>query len=190
MNYRRRIAAASLLASAALLVAGCAGSSASPEGSAGAATSGPAATGASAFQIRPVLAVEPAAPGDCEEQPVTPPADQPAAACDAAGPQQSLYDLAPARITLADVAGAEVADSMGAPVVNVALTEAGTAQLAEMTRELASSPAPENMAAIVLDGQVQSAPMVQQEIATGAVQISGFASEAEAQAVVDRLTPQ
>lgn len=91
-------------------------------------------------------------------------------------------------MTLDDVAEAVVADSMGTPVVRITLTDQGAAQFSDMTAALAQNQLPANMAAIMLGGRVQSAPVVQQAIVSGAIEITGFTSTAEAQAVVDVLT--
>ena len=96
----------------------------------------PRPAGPSTFQVRPVINVEPAAAGDCAEHPPNPPIDRPARACDAPGPVQALYELGSARITLDHIAGAEVIDSMGYPVVQGTLNEAGAAELAALTAEL------------------------------------------------------
>lgn len=142
----------------------------------------------STFQVRPVTNVEPATTGNCAERPPNPPIDRPARACDAPGPVQAVYELGPARITLEHVEGAEVVDSMGYPVVQVTLNEAGAAALADLTAELSQNTGSESMAAIMLDGRVQSAPVVQATINSGAMELSGFTSIAEAQQVADELT--
>ena len=160
----------------------------SQEATADPSSVGPLPSRSSAFQIRPVIAVEATGPGDCAEQPADPPLDLPARACDAPGPDQAVYDLGPARITLDDVAEVEVADSMGAPVVHVTLNAAGAAALADLTTELAQNQIPASMAAIMLHGRVQSAPVVQATISSGALELNGFATVAEAQQVADTLT--
>lgn len=101
---------------------------------------------------------------------------------------QALYELGSARITLDHIAGAEVIDSMGYPVVQVTLNEAGAAELAALTAELSQNTGPASMAAIMLDGRVQSAPFVQATISSGAMELSGFTSLEEAQKVADELT--
>jgi len=194
----RRTSVAVKLGVAALLLAGCAAapgpvatdtdSSVSQPTTAEPSTGGPLVSGTSPFQIRPVTALELAGPDDCPPTPVDPPVDLPTRACDPEGPQQTVYELDFARVTLDDVAEAVVADSMGTPVVRITLTDQGAAQFSDMTAALAQNQLPANMAAIMLGGRVQSAPVVQQAIVSGAIEITGFTSTAEAQAVVDVLT--
>jgi preprotein translocase subunit SecD len=110
-------------------------------------------------------------------------------ACDTQG--QLVFTLGPARLTASDVRSASVAsdapDASG-PMVQVSLDANGAAAFATWTGELAKQPSPQNQVAIVVGGQVQSAPYVQESIVGGNLQISGLASRQAADALVTSIT--
>jgi len=85
--------------------------------------------------------------------------------------------LIPTEITGADVANARLAFNSldGSPVVGIEFTPEGAQKFEKLTEENVGKPLP-----IVLDGEVISAPMVQEKIAGGRAQISGNFSIDEA----------
>lgn len=109
-----------------------------------------------------------------------PSAGQEVTLCDADGFQ---YVLAPSAISgerISDATAGTVTNSQGVSTgvwaVNIAFDAEGTAQLTEMTEQLyafLSSDPTRNRFAIVLDGEVLSAPTVQGVITDGNPQISG-----------------
>ena len=72
--------------------------------------------------------------------------------------------------------------------VQVSLDANGAATFATWTRELAAQPSPQNQITIVVGGQVQSAPYVQESIVGGNLEISGLASRQVAEALVRSIT--
>lgn len=185
-DHVRALPAAAVL----LMLAACSsGSSAS-----GTATSGPApsSSGPTTFslQLRPVLDVVVAAPGACPEPGTSPSPEAAATLCAADAPQgpRLQYSLAAAELTGAEVASVEAADSMGGVDVLITLTDQGAAAFADLTSRLMALPDPQNQLAIVVAGEVQNAPSVQARIDGGALVISGFTTEAEAQAAIDSIT--
>jgi hypothetical protein len=71
----------------------------------------------------------------------------------------------------------------GYPVIDLALSDEGAAQFADLTRRGLGRPLP-----ISVDGAVISAPVVREPITGGSVRISGFGSRKEAEAIAARLT--
>jgi preprotein translocase subunit SecD len=108
--------------------------------------------------------------------------DRPTAACDRKLHQK--YALGPAGVTGADIREATaVRDTAGGAgwMVDLGFTSAGSAKFARVTGALATQAPPANQFAILLDGEVLSAPAVQQAITGGEAQISGnFTAESAA----------
>lgn len=98
--------------------------------------------------------------------------------------------LGAALVTAADV---RTATAIAVPTgetwaVEVRLDPTGTRALADATSRLVDAPSPQNQLAIVVDGRVVSSPVVMGPITSGAVQITGNFTEAEAKSLADRLT--
>ncbi|WP_165985752.1 SecDF P1 head subdomain-containing protein [Streptomyces sp. YIM 98790] len=108
--------------------------------------------------------------------------EQPAVACGpglAAGDPPLKYLLGPAAMSGAEVAAAEAVlePQLGAWVIRIELTETGADQFGDLTERLGLQPVPQNQVAIVMDGEVVSAPAVQERIGGGTVQIQGGVDE-------------
>jgi preprotein translocase subunit SecD len=100
--------------------------------------------------------------------------DRPTAACDRKLHQK--YLLGPVALTGADVAKATaVNDAVNGNgwMVDLGFTSAGSAKFATVTGALAAQPPPADQFAILLDGEVLSAPAVREAITGGRAQISG-----------------
>lgn len=93
--------------------------------------------------------------------------------------QDAKYILAPVAVAGTNVSGAAANLSGGQTqvgsswVVDLTFDGTGAQQFAKTTQELISKASPQNQFAIVLDGAVVSAPVVQGVIANGQAQISG-----------------
>lgn len=74
-------------------------------------------------------------------------------------------------------------DSLGRPQIAVAMTEEGQKRFADVTRESIGK-----RLAIVIDGQLYSAPIIRMEIPGGKATISGSFSEQEAMELVERIS--
>lgn len=97
---------------------------------------------------------------------------QPTAACDRDLGQK--YLLGPAAIVGTDVKSARSQLATGGQwAVDLDFTAAGSAKFAAITATLSQQTSPANQFAIVLDGDVLSAPMIQQAITGGQAQITG-----------------
>ncbi len=77
--------------------------------------------------------------------------------------------------------------SVGAWQVNLSFNGQGTKDFAAVTKKLAGQQQPFNQLAITLDGVVQSAPTVNEEIPTGQAQISGSFTQEDAQDLANVL---
>jgi preprotein translocase subunit SecD len=102
--------------------------------------------------------------------------------CDRAG--ISKYILAPAEVLGRQITKASaLLDPQGASgwYVTLDFDGEGTTKFGAMTSRLTSLPAPQNQAAIVLDGLVYSAPRINEPINTGTAQITGNFTQLEAQ---------
>ncbi|HEY5834886.1 SecDF P1 head subdomain-containing protein, partial [Streptomyces sp.] len=99
--------------------------------------------------------------------------DEPTAACDRKAHQK--YLLGPVALDGSDVksATAGLDANGGGWIVNLDFTSAGSVKFARITGTLAAQVAPANQFAILVDGDVLSAPSVQQSITGGKAQISG-----------------
>lgn len=108
--------------------------------------------------------------------------ERPMAACDHKSGQK--YVLGPVAVGGADVKSAAYAldtTSGGGWTVNLDFTSAGSAKFAGVTGKLAGQTAPGNQFAIVVDGDVLSAPAVQEAITGGKAQITGGFTRESAQ---------
>lgn len=106
----------------------------------------------------------------------------PIVSCDRNG--GAKYILAPAEVLGRQVTKAtSLLDPQGASgwYVTLDFDGEGTAKFGAMTTRVTSLPAPQNQAAIVLDGLVYSAPRINEPINTGTAQISGNFSQLDAQ---------
>ena len=74
-------------------------------------------------------------------------------------------------------------NSAGAPVIDVEFSPEGRELFAAVTRENINK-----RLALVLNGQVYSAPTIRSEISEGRAQITGNFSEAEAKALAEKIT--
>jgi preprotein translocase subunit SecD len=102
--------------------------------------------------------------------------------CDRSG--ASKYILAPAEVLGRQITKASaVLDPQGASgwYVTLDFDGEGTTKFGAMTTRLTLLPAPQNQAAIVLDGLVYSAPRINEPINTGTAQITGNFTRLEAQ---------
>lgn len=119
---------------------------------------------------------------DCDAAPAEVAADEPLATCDDAGVK---YSLEPARIVGGiESATAGIPEGQEAWVVTLDLDAEATRTFADLTAELAVS---RLQVAVVVDGRVVTAPLVQAPIADGRLQISGDFTEESATALADRL---
>ncbi|GEP34624.1 hypothetical protein NSZ01_23920 [Nocardioides szechwanensis] len=119
---------------------------------------------------------------DCDAAPAEVAADEPLATCDDAGVK---YSLEPARIVGGiESASAGIPEGKEAWVVTLDLDAEATRTFADLTAELAVS---RLQVAVVVDGRVVTAPLVQAPIADGRLQIAADLTEESATALADRL---
>lgn len=115
----------------------------------------------------------------------------PCAAGSAGLPGSTAHDcfhLTATGMTVTMVEAAQIAGPRaGYYVLTFTLTPADTSPLAALTRELAGLPSPRNQLAIVISGQVIAHPAVISPITRGQVQISGFATHARAERLLQSL---
>jgi len=126
--------------------------------------------------------------------------DRPTVSCDRTTRQKYLLGPAALGGTSVDSASAEFSTASGSGwVVNLSFTPAGSAKFAQITGTLAQQTQPANQFAIVVDGDVLSAPAVMSAITGGKAQISGTFTKDDAQALAAgissgalpvQLTPQ
>jgi preprotein translocase subunit SecD len=115
------------------------------------------------------------------------PADQLLVTCDSDG---FKYILGPTAVEGTHLSGADAGlpqSGVGSWQVNLSFDGTGTKQFAQTTKDLVSKQSPQNQFAIVLDGQVVSAPVVQSEIPTGRAEITGNFSQSEAKDLANVL---
>jgi hypothetical protein len=136
---------------------------------------------ASRFQMRPVLAIgnAPCAPG------LFPGRTQPGSATAA------CYTLGAAALDARDVATATVSttpqDGVG---IDLDLTPAGMGKFNALAAHAYGRPSPQNQAAFVIDGTVETAPQFNtSHFDNNGVRISGNFTEAEARRVLDIIVP-
>ncbi|NUS11580.1 MAG: protein translocase subunit SecD [Streptomyces sp.] len=111
-------------------------------------------------------------------------------ACGQEGGVWAKYVLGPSLIDGKRVSGANAAfdtQQGNGWVVNLTFDSKGAGQFTTVTGNLSSQQAPNNQFAIVLDGQVQSAPSVHQALTGGSAQISGSFKQSEAQDLANVL---
>ncbi|MFI8827242.1 protein translocase subunit SecD [Streptomyces sp. NPDC053431] len=110
----------------------------------------------------------------------TVPADQPTVACGAEG--DAKYLLGPAEVDGKDVDDAKgVFDQQrGMWIVTMDFTDSGSKKFQKITSKLSQQTEPQNQFAIVLDGEVVSAPSVRQTLSASA-EISGSFNQQSAQ---------
>ncbi|HEX5567828.1 MAG TPA: protein translocase subunit SecD [Streptomyces sp.] len=99
---------------------------------------------------------------------------QPVATCDESG--EIKYGLGPVAVPGTDVSDAAAVfdDQRGQGwVVTMEFNSAGAKKFADITAELATQAEPRNQFAIVLDGEVVSAPRVSERLGGGSAEISG-----------------
>lgn len=102
----------------------------------------------------------------------------------------SKYILAPAEVLGRQVSKASAGlDSQGASAWYVTLTfnGEGTKAFGALTSRVTSLPSPQNQVAIVLDGLVVSAPVINEAIPSGNAQITGSFTQVEAQDLANVL---
>jgi preprotein translocase subunit SecD len=115
------------------------------------------------------------------------PADQLLVTCDSDG---FKYILGPTAVEGTHLSGADAGlpqSGVGSWQVNLSFDGTGTKQFAQTTKDLVGKQSPQNQFAIVLDGQVVSAPVVQSEIPTGRAEITGNFSQSEAKDLANVL---
>lgn len=107
---------------------------------------------------------------------------------------KSKFILGPVEVPGKDVKDAEfgyVTGSNGAqtsePAVNLSFNSDGTSKFRKVTERITSLPQPRNQFAIVLDGQVISAPVSQAIISDGHAQISGNFTQDSATTLANQL---
>ncbi|MDR3202673.1 MAG: hypothetical protein LBT54_06040 [Bifidobacteriaceae bacterium] len=192
----RRSAAAGIAVVGLAALAACSGSGGNTAITDDAVTS-PAA------EFRQVLAVVglPAEPGGDDAPPLcgetVPMSDGGITACSSDGAFR--YELGPVVLgsdAVEEAAGVpaegegEIADGVtgGGTVLSVTLTQAGTEQLADLTGEIAGLPEPRDQLALVVDGQVWSAPRIAEPIEVGQLVLAGPFSEPDAAKLTAALT--
>jgi preprotein translocase subunit SecD len=114
--------------------------------------------------------------------------DEPVVACDTDGIFK--YILGPVAVPGRDVSDASaVFDSQTGQgwVVQMEFNDAGTSAFADITAELAQQVEPMNQFAIVLDGEVVSAPSVSQRLGGGRAEISGSFTQESAEELANIL---
>jgi|GEM_PF-1990773 len=168
----------------ALGLAGCVGSDSGSDSGSDGATQEPAAV---SFEIRAVAeqasVVELPASAECARAPLAP--DESGWVCVDA--TSIAYLVEPASLTAADVVtvdvGPNAAQGSSGWMLNVTLTDTGATAFAELTAEAAEATPPANQVAVLVDGEVMSAPSVMEAITGGAIQLAVDGDEAEAQAL-------
>src|SRR5262245_887884 len=115
------------------------------------------------------------------------PADQLLVTCDSDG---FKYILGPTAVEGTHLNGADAglpSSGVGSWQVNLSFDGTGPKQFAQTTKDLVNKQSPQNQFAIVLDGQVVSAPVVQGEIPNGRAEITGNFSQSEAKDLANVL---
>ncbi|MBF9068652.1 protein translocase subunit SecD [Streptacidiphilus sp. NEAU-YB345] len=100
------------------------------------------------------------------------------------------YALGSVAVPGTDISGASagLSSQTGQWQVNLNFNGAGSSAFGKITGQLASQQQPMNQFAIELDGQIQSAPSVQQAITGGQAQITGSFSQSDAQSLANVLS--
>ncbi|MFG3498536.1 protein translocase subunit SecD [Streptomyces sp. NPDC047928] len=115
------------------------------------------------------------------------PAEKPTVACGTEG--DAKYILGPAEVAGTDVdkANATIDQQRGQWIVQMEFTSAGSKKFQKITSKLSQQSPPMNQFAITLDGQVVSAPSVQQTLSANA-EISGSFTQESAQDLANILS--
>ncbi|MFJ2740776.1 SecDF P1 head subdomain-containing protein [Streptomyces sp. NPDC087440] len=139
--------------------------------------------------FRPVLAI-----GPPSAKPCTPPRDpapsRPTRACGTGPEAGTPYQLGPVGIAGSNVekSTAEYGEHTGAWLVALTFDTAGSRRFTELTGRLAAQQQPMNQFAIVRDGEVLSAPTVNQALTGGRAEISGSFTRESAQELAAQIT--
>jgi hypothetical protein len=108
-------------------------------------------------------------------------------------PGGARFRLAPAVVTDADLIMAiptQLPDVNGGGwAIDVTLGERGTQAMSAATHTAVAQPEPGNKLAIVVDGVVFSAPIVNEAIDSGKFVVTGVTGEADAKALIARILP-
>ncbi|MER7175539.1 preprotein translocase subunit SecD [Streptomyces mesophilus] len=141
--------------------------------------------------FRPVTSAQPADKGACRVRAGA--ASEPLTTCgtDSSGAAATTqYVLEPVALPGSEISRAQAAldENVGAWTVNLDFTTQGADHFAEVTGRLSTQTPPQNQFAIVLDGEVLSAPSVSQAITGGQAQISGNFTERTARALAAQLS--
>jgi preprotein translocase subunit SecD len=105
--------------------------------------------------------------------------------------QWEKYILGPSAVAGTEIDDATAAiDQQGAQgwLVNMEFTDKGKKQFADVTTDISAKPSPQNQFAIVLDGDVVSAPYVREPLTGGTAQISGSFTQESAQDLANMLS--
>ena len=138
------------------------------------------------LQVRPVLDVRSATPGECPSTPLTTPA--PAAAASLCSQDRtSIFSLAPAELTGQRVTDVSAAWESGYPVVELRFDPQGAATLSRVTGQVVSDAAAAPRLALVSHGRVQKTAAIIDQITDGVMVLSGFQSGDAAQQAADFL---
>ncbi|MFC7622619.1 hypothetical protein [Microlunatus sp. GCM10028923] len=101
---------------------------------------------------------------------------------------RSCLRLGPSRLTVERLEQVKVeTDSGGNWMILITLPADAADTLAEVTADLAAEPDPKNRMAMIIGEELISAPMVQQEIPGGQLQLAGNFTRADADALARRL---
>jgi hypothetical protein len=126
--------------------------------------------------------VQSSVPGDCEG-----PTPAPAVFCDGTG---TRYTLGPPELDGTQVRSVDAKQSTyddGQGLIRISLDETGAATFAQLTTQL-SETGQEGRVAVVVDGQVVTAPLVTSPITEGQIDISGAFSKSDAEDLVARMS--
>lgn len=139
------------------------------------------------LQLRPVLTENYATTGQC---PMTTPETSPSeevTACSADG--MYIYSLGPASVTGRNVENMNTFPGSSAKesIIEIMLDGEGAGALAAMSQQLLGQVSPKSKLAIVIRGEVQTAPTVMDAFTTGKLQVSVPLSAVQAQVLVDGI---
>ena len=163
-NLVRFGASISLVAVSVACLAGCTDSAEPASVSGQPSSTTPSSTNLQDFSVRPVVAIRKGAflPKDCLVA-ETPAADEQITVCF----DEDQYVLGKQALGPDDVASVEPSEHS----VIVRLDDAGTAELASLTERAAASKPPQNQLALMVAGEIVSAPTVAEPINGGVIQI-------------------
>ncbi|GII80837.1 protein translocase subunit SecD [Sphaerisporangium rufum] len=109
------------------------------------------------------------------------------AACSDDNTAKYVLDKAAVKGTEVGGASAGVDSTTGEWIVQVNFKSQGASQFAKITGQITSAPQPRNQLAMVLDGVVISAPVIEEPIPGGQARISGSFTQPTATALADQL---